>query len=268
MRMLVSSGPDFKPRKSQIRETWVGSTTEVSGVSLAQLREQVAAANRDLARAGLVALSFGNASGIDRDLGLMVIKPSGIPCSEVTAEHTVVVSIADGAVVEGALRPSSDTPTHLVLYRRLGQLGGIVHTHSPFATAWAQAGRDIPCLGTTHADHFAGPVPVTRPLTEREIAGDYERETGEVIVERILGLGIDPLRMPAALVVSHGPFTWGADAAQAVDAAATLELVATMACRTLALDPSTPSIGPALAARHFGRKHGPDAYYGQPGATR
>jgi L-ribulose-5-phosphate 4-epimerase len=243
------------------------STTEVSGVSLAQLRHDVAAANRGLAEAGLVELSFGNASGIDRDLGLMVIKPSGIPCAEVTAEQTVVVSVADGAVVDGSLRPSSDTPTHLVLYRRLGQIGGIVHTHSPVATAWAQAGRDIPCLGTTHADHFAGPVPVTRPLTDGEIAGDYERETGEVIAERILDLGIDPLRMPAALVLSHGPFTWGADAAQAVDNAATLELVAGMAWRTIVLDPAIAPIGPALAARHFSRKHGPQAYYGQPGAA-
>jgi L-ribulose-5-phosphate 4-epimerase len=236
-------------------------------VSLAELREQVAAANQGLAAAGLVTLSFGNASGVDRGRGLIVIKPSGIPCAEVTPDQTVVVSLRDGGVVDGSMRPSSDTPTHLVLYRRFEQVGGIVHTHSPFASAWAQAARAIPCLGTTHADHFAGPVPVTRPLTDNEIAGDYERETGEVVAECISQLGIEPLRMPAALVMSHGPFTWGADVAEAVTNAATLELVAAMAWRTLALVPDAPQIGPALSVRHFSRKHGPDAYYGQPGVV-
>jgi L-ribulose-5-phosphate 4-epimerase len=234
-------------------------------VSVAELRREVAEANRGLAAAGLVTLSFGNASGIDRDRGIVVIKPSGIPCAEVRPEQTVVVALSDGAVVDGSLRPSSDTPTHLVLYRRFPQLGGVVHTHSAFASAWAQAGREIPCLGTTHADHFAGPVPVTRALTDDEIEGDYEGETGEVIAETINALGINALRMPAALVLSHGPFTWGANAAEAVANAATLEIVAAMAWRTIALAPDAPAIGGALAARHFSRKHGPSAYYGQPG---
>ena len=234
-------------------------------MSLAELREQVAAANRGLATAGLVALSFGNVSGIDRARGVLVIKPSGIPCAQVEAGQTVVVSLRDGSVVEGSMRPSSDTPTHLALYARLEQVGGIVHTHSPFASAWAQAGRAIPCLGTTHADHFAGPVPVTRPLTEQEIAGDYERETGEVIAQTVEELGIEALRMPAVLVLSHGPFTWGENAAEAVKNAATLEFVAAMAWRTLALAPDARPIGEALSGRHFSRKHGPDAYYGQPG---
>jgi L-ribulose-5-phosphate 4-epimerase len=233
-------------------------------VSLADLREQVAAANRGLAAAGLVTLSFGNASGIDRDRGVLVIKPSGIPCADATAEQMVVVSLRDGSVVEGTLRPSSDTPTHLVLYRRLAGIGGVVHTHSSFASSWAQAGRAIPCLGTTHADTFAGPVPVTRPLTDDEIRGDYERQTGELVAETLDGLGVAPLGMPAVLVRSHGPFTWGADPAEAVMNAATLEFVAAMAWRTLALAPDAEPIGPALSARHFSRKHGPSAYYGQP----
>jgi L-ribulose-5-phosphate 4-epimerase len=233
-------------------------------VSLEQLREQVAAANRDLAAAGLVTLSFGNASGIDRDRGLVAIKPSGIPCAEVTAEQIVIVAVDEASIVEGTMRPSSDTPTHLVLYRRLEQIGAVVHTHSPFATAWAQAGRAIPCLGTTHADHFAGPIPITRTLTDAEIDGDYERETGNVIAERITDLGIEPLRMPAVLVQSHGPFSWGADPADAVSLAATLEYVAALAWRTLSVAPDAPPLGAALSARHFSRKHGPGAYYGQP----
>ncbi len=231
-----------------------------------ELREQVAEANRRLAAEGLVALSFGNASGVDRDEGVVVIKASGVACDRVQPADTVVVSLDDGRVVEGSMRPSSDTPTHLVLYRRFASIGGVVHTHSPVASAWAQAVRTVPCLGTTHADHFAGPIPVTRALTEREIDGDYEGSTGEVIVETIDGLGLEALHMPAALVASHGPFTWGADSAEAVTNAVALEVVSAIALRTLALDPSIGPISDALLARHFGRKHGPDAYYGQTGA--
>lgn len=233
-------------------------------MSLAELREQVAAANRGLAAAGLVTLSFGNASGVDRERDVLVIKPSGIPCAEVGPDETVVVSLRDGSVVEGSMRPSSDTPTHRALYGRFAQVGGVVHTHSPFATAWAQAGRPIPCFGTTHADHFTGPIPVTRALTAQEIAGEYEHETGEVIAETLDGCGLPPLAMPAVLVVAHGPFTWGTDALDAVANAATLELVAAMAWRTLALAANAQPIDDALSARHFKRKHGPAAYYGQP----
>jgi L-ribulose-5-phosphate 4-epimerase len=233
-------------------------------MSLRRLRERVAEANRGLFDAGLVTLTFGNASGVDRDEGLLVIKPSGVPCDRVEPDELVVVSLADGSVIEGSLRPSSDTPTHIALYRHFDDVGGVVHTHSSFATAWAQARRAIPCLGTTHADHFAGPIPVTRSLTDREIAGDYERETGEVIVEMLKELSLGPLQMPAALVAAHGPFTWGADAEEAVTNAVVLEVVADIAMRNLALAPDAGPIGDALMSRHFGRKHGPGAYYGQP----
>jgi L-ribulose-5-phosphate 4-epimerase len=236
----------------------------MSGGELHELREQVAEANRGLVAAGLVTLSFGNASGVDRDRGVLLIKPSGFPCDRLQPQDVVVVSLDDGTVVDGGLRPSSDTPTHLVLYRRFESIGGVVHTHSPYGSAWAQAGRAIPCLGTTHADHFAGPVPVTRPLTAGEIAGDYETETGHVIVETLDQLRLDPLHMPATLVASHGPFTWGTDPADAVTNAVALEAVAAMAWHTLALESTAESIDAALSARHFTRKHGPDAYYGQP----
>ena len=179
---------------------------------LPDLREQVCRANLSLVRDGLVTLSFGNASGVDRDAGVLVIKPSGVPYDELRPEDLVVVSLEDGRVVEGELRPSSDTPTHLRLYRRFEAIGGIVHTHSTNATAWAQAGRSIPPLGTTHADHFHGPVPVTRQMTAAEVAGEYEAETGAVIVETLERLGLSAAEMPAVLVASHGPFTWGRDA--------------------------------------------------------
>jgi L-ribulose-5-phosphate 4-epimerase len=229
----------------------------------AALREQAYEANREIVDAGLVVLTFGNASCADRAAGVLAIKPSGVPYEELRPETIVVVDLETGRVVEGESRPSSDTPTHLVLYRSFEGIGGIVHTHSPFATAWAQACRELPCLGTTHADHFSGAVPVTRPLTPAEIEGDYERLTGEVVVETLAQLGLDPLEMPAALVASHGPFTWGADAADAVENAIALEAVAAAAFRTELLRPSAEPIGDALRRRHFLRKHGPGAYYGQ-----
>jgi len=235
----------------------------LSPLSFPDLREQVWRANQGLVRAGLVTLSFGNASGVDRQAGVLVIKPSGVPYDELRPEHLVVVSLEDGRVVEGDLRPSSDTPTHLVLYQHFVEIGGVVHTHSTAATAWAQAGRSIPALGTTHADYFHGAVPVTRQMKEDEVAGAYEHETGTVIIETLQRLGLSASEMPAALVASHGPFTWGHDAEDATANATALETVAAMARQTFALNPDTQPIAPYLAERHYQRKHGPDAYYGQ-----
>ena len=227
------------------------------------LREAVWRANQTLVRSGLVRLSFGNASGIDREAGIMLIKPSGVAYDALLPEHLVAVGLADGRVVEGTARPSSDSPTHLALYRAYDAIGGIVHTHSEAATAWAQARRPIPPLGTTHADHFHGPVPVTRPLAEAEVGADYEAATGAVIVETLAGLGLDPAEMPAVLVASHGPFTWGGDPIEAADNAIALEIVAAIAFRTVALDPNAEPMAGHLLERHFRRKHGPNAYYGQ-----
>ena len=232
-------------------------------MSLAALRDEVVEANRALVEAGLVSLAFGNASGVDRAAGTMVIKPSGVPCDQLEPSDLVVVSLKDERVVEGTLRPSSDTPTHALLYRRFPGIGGIVHTHSPFASAWAQAHRSIPALGTTHADHFGGSVPVTRAMTRTEVDGAYERQTGEVIAETLASLGLEPLDMPAVIVASHGPFTWGRSAGEAVTNAIALEAVAALAYRTLTLAPATGAIDDALLRRHFDRKHGPAAYYGQ-----
>jgi L-ribulose-5-phosphate 4-epimerase len=226
------------------------------------LREEVLEANLALVRHGLVTLTWGNASGIDRGSGLVAIKPSGVAYAGMTAGDIVVVDLA-GNVVEGERHPSTDLPTHLLLYRTFPEIGGVVHTHSTWATAWAQAGREIPILGTTHADLCPGPVPVARHLTDDEVAGAYEENTGVVLVEAIRARGID--EVPCVLVPGHGPFTWGADAAQAVERAVTLEQVARMALLTLVVQPEAPNLAAAVVERHYTRKHGPGAYYGQPG---
>jgi L-ribulose-5-phosphate 4-epimerase len=226
------------------------------------LREVACRANRDLARSGLVTLAFGNVSVIDRAAGVVAIKASGIACGDVELDDVALVSLADGIEVDPRKRPSSDTPTHLELYRAFAGVGAVIHTHSPCATSWAQACRPIPPLGTTHADHFRGPVPVTRAMDPAEIAGDYEAATGRVIVERFAD-GPDPLDVPAVLVAWHGAFIWGRDAWTALDNAVALEHVAAIACHQAAIGPMEPM--PAeLIDRHFDRKHGPTAYYGQP----
>ena len=227
---------------------------------LEELREQVLAANLALPRHGLVKLTSGNASGIDRERSVMAIKPSGVRYETLTAADLVIVDL-DGNVVAGDRRPSTDTPTHLALYRAFEDIGGIVHTHSTWATAWAQAQREIPVLGTTHADLCSHPIPLTRPLTQEEIDGDYERATGDVLVEAVAEHG--PAELPCALVRGHAPFCWGADAADAVEIAVTLEEVARTALLTTVLDPDVAPLGQALRDKHHRRKHGPQAYYGQ-----
>jgi L-ribulose-5-phosphate 4-epimerase len=234
-------------------------------MSLEKLRAEVLEANLELVRRGLVLYTFGNASGRDAASGLVVIKPSGVPYERLRAEDLVVVDL-EGRVVEGTLRPSSDLPTHLALYRAYPQIGGVAHTHSRAATAFAQARREIPCLGTTHADYFHGPVPVTRLLSPEEVRDDYEARTGEAIVER-LGEE-DPLQRPGILVAGHGPFTWGRSAMEAAHHAVILEELAEIAWRTLALNPAAGPLPPYLLEKHFFRKHGPGAYYGQPDEER
>lgn len=227
---------------------------------LEQLKKEVLEANLALPGYGLVVLTWGNASAIDRKSGVMVIKPSGVDYDHMDADDMVLVDVQSGEVVEGRLKPSSDTPTHLALYRAFEKIGGIVHTHSRWATIFAQAGCPIRPLGTTHADYFHGEIPVTRPLRAAEINGDYERETGNVIAETFRRR--DPENTPAVLVNGHGPFTWGGDAAQAVYHAVVLEEVAMMAWHTRVLNPDS-ALDPMILDKHFERKHGKNAYYGQ-----
>jgi L-ribulose-5-phosphate 4-epimerase len=228
---------------------------------LEKLKAEVCQANLDLVREGLVIQTWGNVSAIDREIGLIVIKPSGVPYNRMAPEHMVVVSLESGLVVEGDLKPSSDTPTHLVLYRAFKGIGGIVHTHSLYATAWAQAGKGIPSYGTTQADYWFGDVPCTRQLQPKEIKTEYEANTGKVIVETFKKL--DPLQHPAVLVASHGPFTWGRDAHDAVHNASVLEFIARLASETLRINPKVQPMQSALLNKHYLRKHGPNASYGQ-----
>lgn len=226
---------------------------------LEDLKKEVYKANISLVEHGLVIFTWGNVSAIDRESGLVVIKPSGVAYDKMTPEDMVVVDL-DGKVVEGDLNPSSDTPTHVVLYKAFKEVGGIVHTHSTYATAWAQAGRDIPNIGTTHADYFHDAVPCTDDMTREEVEGDYEKETGNVIVRRFSSL--NPIHTPGVLVKNHGPFTWGKSAAEAVHNAVVLEQVAKMAYISYGVNPSL-TMNPLLVEKHFSRKHGAGAYYGQ-----
>lgn len=229
---------------------------------LEALKQAVYEANMELPRRGLVTYTWGNVSGIDRERGLVVIKPSGVDYEALKPEDLVVLDLA-GSRVEGRLNPSSDAKTHLALYNAFPALGGVVHTHSPHAVAWAQAGRDVPAYGTTHADYFYGPVPCTRDLTAEEIDEDYEANTGRVIVETFRERGIDPVHVPAVICRGHGPFTWGRDAAQAVYHAVVLEEVAKMAILTEQVNPNAAAAPQRIQDKHFLRKHGPNAYYGQ-----
>ena len=236
---------------------------------LESLRNQVLDANREIARRGLAPHTFGNASGIDRagldgsgSEPLVVIKPSGVDYASLTPADLVVTDL-NGKIVDGTLRPSSDLDTHTFLYREFPQIGGVVHTHSEFATSWAQACRPIPCFGTTHADYFHGPVPVTEPLSPQEVADAYVRNTGAVIVRRFRAEGLDPVAVPGVLVAGHAPFAWGKTVAEAVEHADVLEYIARLAFRTVLLNPSAPGLPEHVAEHHYMRKHGPKATYGQ-----
>lgn len=224
-----------------------------------ELKRQVLEANLELVRQGLVFYTWGNASGFDKSSGLMVIKPSGVSYEKLTVNDLVVLDL-DGKVVGGRLKPSSDTATHIELYKAFPDIGGVVHTHSTYATAWAQAGKDIPSLGTTHADYFHGGIPCTDDLSPEQIAGEYEKETGTAIIRRFSGL--DPIHTPAVLVKNHGPFTWGKNPAEAAYHAKVLEEVAKMALLTYRINPDATG-NPLVEERHFLRKHGPNASYGQ-----
>lgn len=230
---------------------------------LEALKEQVLKANLQLPKYGLVTFTWGNVSGIDRQTGLVVIKPSGVEYDGMTAEDMSVVELETGKIVEGKWKPSSDTPTHLELYKAFPDVGGIVHTHSRWATTFAQAERPIPALGTTHGDYFYGEVPITRHMTPQEIAGEYEKETGTVIIERFQSGNIPAIDVPAVLVAGHGPFAWGKDVHQAVHNAVVLEEVAFMAWHTLLMEPNLPIMQQELLDKHYLRKHGAGAYYGQ-----
>jgi len=234
---------------------------------LEELKRQVCEANLDLVREGLVIQTWGNASAIDRERGLVVIKSSGVPYAGMKPQHMVVVSLESDEVVEGSLKPSSDTPTHLVLYRAFPKIGGIVHTHSLHATAWAQACKPLLAYGTTQADYWHGTVPCTRAMKPAEIKNDYEANTGHVIVETFKKLKFDPIGHPAVLVASHGPFTWGADVHDAVHNATVLEFIARLNSETLRLNPKLNPMQRVLLDKHFLRKHGPKAYYGQKQTT-
>jgi L-ribulose-5-phosphate 4-epimerase len=227
------------------------------------LKQTVWQANQDIVEAGLVELTWGNASAVDRDAGVMAIKPSGVAYDTLTPDDVPVLSLQTGERVEGDLKPSSDTPTHRHLYRQFTGIGGVVHTHSHYAVAWAQARRAVPCLGTTHADHFYGTIPVTRAMHEDEIQSDYEKNTGAVVVERFREHDLDPLEIPGVLVRGHGPFAWGADLDAAVEHAVVLESVARKALDTYQLAPDADPLDRALLDKHYLRKHGAEAYYGQ-----
>ncbi len=224
------------------------------------LKQRVYDTNLDLQRQGLVVLTWGNVSAIDRAVGIIAIKPSGVRYEDLNPQSIVIVDL-EGRVVEGSLKPSSDTATHLELYRSFAAVGGVCHTHSMYATMWSQARRPIPCFGTTHADNFYGPIPVTDAMTDQEIGGPYEENTGKVIVRRFAGT--DPMQIPAVLVANHGPFTWGPSPEKAVENAVVLEQVAKMAFGTIQVNPQQPPIGQSLLDRHYLRKHGRGAYYGQ-----
>jgi L-ribulose-5-phosphate 4-epimerase len=226
------------------------------------LRRETWEANLELPKLGLVDFTWGNVSVLDPDSGLVAIKPSGVPYDSLQADDIVIVDLS-GKQVDGKLKPSSDLATHLELYRSFKGIRSVVHTHSSWATAWAQACRGIPALGTTHADYFRGTIPCTRPMTQAETSGEYELETGKVIVETFRNGAIDPLSMPAVLVASHGPFTWGSSGADAVHNAAVLDILARLAARTFEIKAGTPDMPDHLLAKHFDRKHGPHAYYGQ-----
>lgn len=229
---------------------------------LEELKKKVYEANMELPRRGLITYTWGNVSEIDRDTGYFVIKPSGVDYDKLRPEDMVVMDL-EGNRIEGTLNPSSDTPTHLELYKKYPEIGGVVHTHSPEATSWAQAGRDIPLYGTTHADYFYGSIPCARSLTPEEIGGEYERNTGLVIIETFEQRGLNPMHTPGVLCTNHGPFTWGKDAAEAVHNAVVLEEVARMAIRTELLNPQVQPAPDSIRDKHFFRKHGENAYYGQ-----